>query len=185
LRREAAAAQTANGASLARIAVVIVVSPGEAEIALDSLTRAALLSPCDTTFLADNTGDLTTIAAFPSQLARPPVIVPVQDAPRPYFEIGRTVFSLLSRVAPFAPELVVKIDPDTVVLSPPFFIDLVELVREADFAAAQITCQDFGNNFRLNRDFVLNLCAQSLIAWRLEPPPRVGARLLQRRSHIY
>ena len=139
LRREASAAQTAGGGSLARVAVVMVVSPGEAEIALDSLTRAALLSPCDTTFLADNTGDLTTIAAFPSQLARPLAILPVQGAPRPYFEIGRTVFSLLSRVAPFAPELVVKIDPDTVVLSPLFFIDLMELMREADFAAAQMS----------------------------------------------
>jgi hypothetical protein len=148
LRRGAAAAQTANGVSLARVAVVMVVSPGEAGIVLDSLTRAALLSPGDTTFLADNTGDLATIAAFPSQLARPLVILPVQGAPRPYFEIGRTVFSLLSRVAPFAPELVIKIDPDTVVLSPLFFIDLMDLVRGADFAAAQITCRGFGDNFR-------------------------------------
>ena len=174
LRREAAAAQTANGASLARVAIVMVVSPGEAEIALDSLSRAALLSPGDTTFfLADNTGDLTTIAAFPSQLARPLVILPVQGAPRPYFEIGRTVFSLLSRVAPFAPELVIKIDPDTVVLSPLFFIDLMELVRQADFAAAQITCQGFGNNFR--RLFRLMLDVLPIGITRTEANTRYGA----------
>jgi hypothetical protein len=72
--------------------------------------------------VADNTGDLATIAAFPSQLARPLVILPIQSAPGPYFEIGRTVFSLLSRVAPFAPEIVIKIDPATVVFSPLFFL---------------------------------------------------------------
>src|SRR5262245_19458433 len=105
----------------------MVVSPGEEGIALDSLMRAASLSPVDTVFfLADNTGDPARVAGFPSKLPRPLLILQVSGAPRPYFEIGRTVFSLLSHVALFAPGLVIKIDPDTVVLSTLFFLDLMD-----------------------------------------------------------
>src|SRR5262249_7909145 len=132
-----ATVQTAIAAGPVRVAVVIVVSPSEPAIALDSLIRAAALSPFHTTFfLADNTGDPSSLAGFPSQLDRRLVVLPVSNAPRPYFEIGRTVFSLLSQVAPLAPQIVIKIDPDTVVLSPLFFLDLIDALDTGDFAAA-------------------------------------------------
>src|ERR1035437_1181988 len=106
-----------------KVIVVMVVSPGDSGIALDSLLRASALCPVNTEFfLADNTGDPATLADFSLKLAHPLRILPVSGAPRPYFEIARTVFSALSRVAPAAPELVIKIDPDTVVLSHLFFI---------------------------------------------------------------
>jgi hypothetical protein len=72
---------------------------------VDSLLRASALCPVNTEFfLVNNTGDPATLADFSPKLARPLSILPVSGAPRPYFEIARTVFDALSRVAPAAPE---------------------------------------------------------------------------------
>jgi hypothetical protein len=133
----------------AQVIVAMVVSPGESSIALDSLMRADALCPFDVEFfLADNTGDPAALAHFSARLARPLSILPVLGAPRPYFEIARTVFRLLSRIAPGAPELVIKIDPDTVVLSRLFFSDFMSLAREADFIAAHTVYRSFDDNCR-------------------------------------
>ena len=149
LRSDLAYAQAAGTDFPRRIAVVMVVSPGESQIALDSLLRAAALAPANTEFfLADNTGDPAALVSLATQSVRPLTILQLPGAPRPYFEIGRTVFGVLSQVAPFAPDIVIKIDPDTVVLSPLFFLDLMKLARDADLVAAHAAPRGLGNNFR-------------------------------------
>ena len=74
-----------------KVIVVMVVSPGDSGIALDSLLRASALCPVNTEFfLVDNTGDPAALADFSPKLGCPLNILPVSGAPRPYFEIART-----------------------------------------------------------------------------------------------
>lgn len=120
--------------------ILMVVSPGENELAADSLRRALRHAPgsCDV-FLVNNSGlaDPTTWWPGVGDGHRLRVLSLTPSGPRPYFEIARTIFSALQQIAPTPPDLLFKIDPDTLVLDPGFFRDIAKLdaAHGADFYA--------------------------------------------------
>lgn len=131
------------------LAVVLVVSPGEERIADEGLRRALALVPegytafaCvfNNTGKADLFGDLSRLVAI--------TVVDVPNAPRPYNEIGKTVFWCFGKMATRSFDLLIKLDPDTVVLSPQFFEDLVYLHESeyGDFIAPHAIYRTRGDN---------------------------------------
>ena len=131
------------------IGLLMIVSPGEEAIAADSLQRIARLLPGDAdTFLTlvDNTGQglAAVLDAWPGKQR----ILRLGDVTRPYFEIGRTVFESLHSICNKPRDLLVKVDPDTVVLSEAFFTDLLSLHsgERADFIAPMAVYQTVRHN---------------------------------------
>lgn len=114
----------------------MVVSPGEERLAADSLTAARRAAERGRHALA-----LTIIdnrpAGSPAILESPHATLPARAAPRPYFEIARTIFAALFHLEAAPDDWIVKIDPDTRVLSPLFFSDVatVGAAHNADVLA--------------------------------------------------
>jgi hypothetical protein len=143
------------------LGVLMVVSPGEGTLAADSLRRAIACAPSPPqVYVVNNTGEeaMSWLASPGLSGARLQVLTPDEPAPRPYFEIGRTVFGALARIATAAPAWLFKIDPDTLVCAPDFFSDVEELqaMHHPDFVACLVTAasQDHWKRmFRIASDF--------------------------------
>jgi|GEM_PF-5298804 len=144
-----------------KIALLMVVSPGEHALAADSLARARACLPegwpAPDLVVVNNTGN-----AFPpiaDGWAQTRIVTP-PDSPRPYFEIARTIALGLLEAAALSVELVFKIDPDTVVTAPGFFTDIAGLHRDAanDFYSWFIRYPGVRANFHR----WLRLCLDSL-----------------------
>ena len=126
------------------IGLLIAVSPGEAELAADSLQRAIAKAPGPCDVFVVNNGGIADAAQWCSIVGAEPhrfrVFIPDGLLPRPYFEIARTIFGALAEIAARPPELLFKIDPDTVVLDSGFFADVGQLHREdaADCYACKV-----------------------------------------------
>ncbi len=115
------------------LGLLMVVSPGESELGAESLSRALKCTPAGCRVFLVNNGALPDPQRWWTALGCPEhtiqVITP-PAAPQAYFEIGRTVFSALREIAGSAPDILFKIDPDTLVVSPEFFSDIVTLHSE-------------------------------------------------------
>src|SRR4051794_2288706 len=108
----------------ASIGILMVVSPGEADLAGDSLHRALECAPTPCTVYLINNGGVEEPASWWAALGqdhhRLEILAPELPSPRPYFEYGRTIFGGLRRIAVASPELIFRFDPDTLVLEPGF-----------------------------------------------------------------
>jgi hypothetical protein len=109
------------GLDASRVVFVMVVAPGESEIALDSLDRIAAFEPeAEAWVLDDCTGDGTYEALVQWGRGHPRSRILRNPEPRGYRGIARSMFGVLSEIAaePGVPGLVVKIDPDTCLIAP-------------------------------------------------------------------
>lgn len=119
---------------MAHTVFLMVVGPGEGALATDTLESIAACEPSVDIFVLDDcTSDGTYAALTQWAMAHPCVRVLRNPRPRGYRGIATSVFSLLEIIAqePRAPELVIKVDPDTCLLGP----GVVDLMRRR-FAAA-------------------------------------------------
>lgn len=133
------------------LALFIIISPGEERIAKEGLQRALALVPENYSihsFIFNNTGNYNLFEGISGGDSVKVTNVP--KAPRPYNEIGKTVFWCLEQMADEPFDLLVKLDPDTVVLNPRFFEDLVSLheLEGADFAAPHAIYRARGDNVK-------------------------------------
>ncbi|MEX0330170.1 MAG: hypothetical protein AB3N64_01990 [Puniceicoccaceae bacterium] len=133
------------------LAVFLVVSPGEERIAEEGLHRALALVPEEYTtsvYVFDNTGKSNLIDRLSSR--EEIAVITVPEAPRPYTEIGKTVFWCFGNLAKRSFDLLIKLDPDTVVLSREFFEDLASLSQseQADFIAPHAVYRARGDNMK-------------------------------------
>jgi hypothetical protein len=104
-----------------RVVFVMVVAPGESEIAVESLDRIAAFEPeAEAWVLDDCTGDGTYEALVEWGHRHPRSRILRNPEPRGYRGIARSMFGVLSEIAagPAVPGLVVKIDPDTCLIAP-------------------------------------------------------------------
>jgi hypothetical protein len=109
------------GLDSSRVVFVMVVGPGESEIAVDSLRRIALYEPeADVWVVDDCTRDGTYDALVEWGRGHPRSRILRNPENRGYRGIARSVFGVLSEIAaePEVPGLVVKIDPDTCLIAP-------------------------------------------------------------------
>ncbi len=109
------------GLDASRTVFVMVVGPGESEIALDSLDRIAAFEPEAEAWVLDDCTDDGTYEAlvrWGRGHARSRILQNPES--RGYRGIARSMFGMLSEIAaePGVPGLVVKIDPDTCLLAP-------------------------------------------------------------------
>lgn len=159
----------------------MVVSTGEESLALDSLARARAWLPdgwpSPALVIADNTVD----GFLPADQASwsGVIIHRVPDAPRPYYQIARTVAGALHAAAKVDGELVIKIDPDTAVCTKHFFNDLDRLHQEA---RGEFYSWMTRYNRRANSARLLRLLADCLpVGWsRSSGGDRYGKRLTLR-----
>jgi hypothetical protein len=112
------------------VGFVMLVGPGESEIAIDSLSRVLTIYPDAFIWIRDdNTQDGTyqALQDFAS-LAPEKIILERNDAPRGYFGVAVSMFQLFERLSTRFPnlEMVAQLDPDACVLRPGIF----ELARE-------------------------------------------------------
>jgi hypothetical protein len=113
---------------------IMVVGPGEKSLALDTLESIVVCEPgADVWLLDDCTVDGTYDALVMWGSAHPGTRVMRNATPNGYRGIARSVFSLLAAAAaePRAPEVVIKVDPDTCLIAP----GIVDLMRQR-FAAS-------------------------------------------------
>jgi hypothetical protein len=170
------------------IGILIVISPGESELAGDSIRRVLAHSAalCDV-FVVNNSG-LVDADQWWHDLGiashRLNVIVPRGCLPRPYFEIARTIFAALHEITPVAPDLIFKLDPDTLVLSRAFFTDILELHLEtgADFYACHARAAARDHLRRLLR-ISIDLCPIGL--YRSAGGDRYGKTLKLRTNGVW
>jgi hypothetical protein len=109
------------GPDASRAIFVMVVGPGEAEIALDSLDRIAEFEPEAACWVLDDcTSDGTYDALVEWGRSHPQSRILRNPAPRGYRGIARSTFEVFSEIAalPVVPGLIVKIDPDTCLIGP-------------------------------------------------------------------
>lgn len=122
----------------------MVVSPGESELGAESLSRALSHAPTACRVFLVNNGAVSDPEGWWTALGHPEhtiqVITP-PEVPQAYFEIGRTVFYALHEIAAAAPDILFKIDPDTLVVASEFFSDVLTLHAEqnAGFYACHAT----------------------------------------------
>jgi hypothetical protein len=112
-----------------RAVFVMVVGPGESEIAVDSLDRIAEFEPdAEAWVLDDCTSDGTydTLVEWGRSHGRSRILR--NPEPRGYRGIARSTFGVFAELAaqPVAPGLVVKLDPDTCLIGP----GVSDLMRE-------------------------------------------------------
>ncbi len=109
------------GLDASRTVFVMVVGPGESEIAVDSLDRIAAFEPeAEAWVLDDCTRDGTYEALVHWGRGHPQSRILRNPEARGYRGIARSVFGVLSQIAaePGVPGLIVKIDPDTCLIAP-------------------------------------------------------------------
>ncbi len=100
---------------------IMVVGPGEGELAADTLDSIRACEPAaGICVLDDCTTDGTHGILTGWAAAHPGALVLRNPAPRGYRGIATSVFSLLETIArePRVPELIIKIDPDTYLIAP-------------------------------------------------------------------
>jgi hypothetical protein len=109
------------GLDASRAVFVMVVGPGESEIAVDSLERIAVFEPeAEAWVLDDCTRDGTYDALVQWGRGHSRSRILRNPEPRGYRGIARSMFGVLSEIAaePRMPGLIVKIDPDTCLIAP-------------------------------------------------------------------
>lgn len=134
-----------------KLAICMIVSSGEEDISRDCLSRISRLIPDEYKYdlhIGNNTG--RELCPGEWNLPANTSWINIPGAPRPYFEIGRTIFLFLDQLHPQSFDLLLKIDPDTVILSPDYFHDLVKIHEEsqADFIAPHAIYRVRGDNLK-------------------------------------
>ncbi len=126
-----------------RIAFAMAVGPGESEMALDNIHAIRTLYPDATIWLRDDATQDGTWETLVSAVGTDANTVLTRNAhPKGYHWLGQTCAQLLERIAPSKPDLLIKIDPDTVLIRP----GLADLFQERFAAYGNGIC----GSYRIN-----------------------------------
>ena len=109
--------------STSGVAFAMTIGPGEAEMAIDTMQAIRSLYPQAVIWVRDDATSDGTYEAVAQWAVGQPVHISRNSSPYGYYRIVQTFGELLSEIAASHPALVIKVDPDTVLLRP----GLVEL----------------------------------------------------------